>query len=1090
MTQRCLGVLLGGLVIGALTAPSAIAAPVGTAFTFQGQLKKDGVPVTDTCRFRFSLWDDPNVGSGAQFGPTNNRVADVVAGLFTVVLDFDPGAFNGEARFVQIEACCPSPSCTFEVLQPRQELTPAPQALRALEGAGPPNALEVEAASGKVGIGGPPNPAASAILQVAGGARFTDFLTSFGPVTSGETITVGGTAGVDGVMFPDGTLQTTAAARGSNGHSLNASDGSPVDAVFVDADGNTGIGTTSALSRLQVQATGANDPSIGNGWGDFSIAGTPGFGEISGIAMGVFGNTSDCCAVHTEPGCDDATCEAIVCGAIPECCSVGWDAADCAGGASFCSVCATALGGGGAIWANTLGGSGELTLGTDVDADMLVLWRDGSRKRVQVTTDLSVTGDATLGGTVFLAGTVTSSSGTVDFTDENLVTSGVIESTSGGIKFPDGTTQTSASSGDGHSLDAADGDPVDAIFVDNGGDVGIGTTGPIRPLHVRGASPPNTADGQVVIQASETSGAADTGAGLRLMGHDGTTDRDLGTVQAFKENGTVGNTRSYMRFTTRGESGGVVERVRINSDGNVGIGTTTPSSKLTVVSDNDPIHTRVFRDVVGTIGGGTGYVQWTAKGTESTPSSIEMGDRIGGLFSGGYDGSGFNGLSAATVYVAEEDFTSTARGAGIEFQTTDPGGTSRTTKMAIEGDGDVGIGTTMPDTRFHALTSGSTNVGIFESTHANNDAWLWLINPVSRAAGSFNDLGIGAIDRDLHVRAGSSSRLVVQGTTGNVGIGTANPESALTVGDGTSTADARIPNGGVCVDSDGDCTPPAPGALRIGDGGIVGADSANNNVLLVPDGSGNVGIGTPSPTGSLEVSRNSTLGTPQLMLTESEADYSRLTFGNTENSRFWTIAGLTKDDQVDGFPTDNLNFYHSTAGNGLSMHVGAGNQAWVGIGTTVPQARLDVRGRTRTEILEIAGADVAEKFPVSGNVEPGMVVEIDPDKSGKLRLAHGAYNRRVAGVVSGAGGLSVGAILGNLPGMEDATPVALSGRVYVRCDTSNGPIEPGDLLTTSDTTAYAMKVTDHGRAQGAILGKAMTSLEQGTGLVLVLVSLQ
>ena len=87
----------------------------------------------------------------------------------------------------------------------------------------------------------------------------------------------------------------------------------------------------------------------------------------------------------------------------------------------------------------------------------------------------------------------------------------------------------------------------------------------------------------------------------------------------------------------------------------------------------------------------------------------------------------------------------------------------------------------------------------------------------------------------------------------------------------------------------------------------------------------------------------------------------------------------------------------------------------------------------------------------------------------------------------GATGLHAGAILGNLPGLEDAPPVALSGRVGVRCD---APIGVGDLLTTSSTPGHAMRVGDHTRAQGAIIGKAMTSLDEGSGLVLVLVSLQ
>ena len=68
--------------------------------------------------------------------------------------------------------------------------------------------------------------------------------------------------------------------------------------------------------------------------------------------------------------------------------------------------------------------------------------------------------------------------------------------------------------------------------------------------------------------------------------------------------------------------------------------------------------------------------------------------------------------------------------------------------------------------------------------------------------------------------------------------------------------------------------------------------------------------------------------------------------------------------------------------------------------------------------------------------------------------------------------------------------MALSGRVYVLADASGGAIKPGDLLTTSTTPGHAMRVTDHNKAQGAILGKAMSALNDGKGMVLVLVTLQ
>ncbi len=150
-----------------------------------------------------------------------------------------------------------------------------------------------------------------------------------------------------------------------------------------------------------------------------------------------------------------------------------------------------------------------------------------------------------------------------------------------------------------------------------------------------------------------------------------------------------------------------------------------------------------------------------------------------------------------------------------------------------------------------------------------------------------------------------------------------------------------------------------------------------------------------------------------------------------------------------------------------------------------------VSGTAQVEVLEVTGADVAEKFPVSEEATPGMVLMIDAEHPGSLCLARGAYNPRVAGVVSGANGLPAGTILGNLPGHEKSTPIALSGRVWVWCDASDKAIEPGDLMTTSERAGYAMSATDHVRAGGATIGKAMSSLARGeTGMVLVLVNLQ
>ena len=165
----------------------------------------------------------------------------------------------------------------------------------------------------------------------------------------------------------------------------------------------------------------------------------------------------------------------------------------------------------------------------------------------------------------------------------------------------------------------------------------------------------------------------------------------------------------------------------------------------------------------------------------------------------------------------------------------------------------------------------------------------------------------------------------------------------------------------------------------------------------------------------------------------------------------------------------------------------------VGIGTSSPVQALDVNGTARVKVLEITGADLAERFEFSETAEPGMVVAIDARNPGKLCLARGAYNKCVAGVISGANSLRAGVVLAKDAEAHDThqSAVALSGRVWVRCDATTGAIAPGDLLTTADRAGHAMAVRDHAKAQGAIIGKAMTSLDEGkTDLVLVLVTLQ
>jgi hypothetical protein len=69
-------------------------------------------------------------------------------------------------------------------------------------------------------------------------------------------------------------------------------------------------------------------------------------------------------------------------------------------------------------------------------------------------------------------------------------------------------------------------------------------------------------------------------------------------------------------------------------------------------------------------------------------------------------------------------------------------------------------------------------------------------------------------------------------------------------------------------------------------------------------------------------------------------------------------------------------------------------------------------------------------------------------------------------------------------------PLAMTGRVWCLADASHGAIQRGDRLTTSPTVGHAMKAADEARAPGTVIGKAMSELREGRGLVLVLVNLQ
>lgn len=221
---------------------------------------------------------------------------------------------------------------------------------------------------------------------------------------------------------------------------------------------------------------------------------------------------------------------------------------------------------------------------------------------------------------------------------------------------------------------------------------------------------------------------------------------------------------------------------------------------------------------------------------------------------------------------------------------------------------------------------------------------------------------------------------------------------------------------------------------------------------------GRVGIGTIAPTRQLEVDGG---GNVELGLKSSDA-------GGT----LWT---LQSTGVANSGPNVALNSSFQIVDRSLGLS----------------RFEIDKTGLVSVNALEIkGGSDIAEPFESASPLEAGSVVVIDEATPGRLKQSDHAYDRKVAGIVSGGGGVNTGLTLIQLAGDGPRNSVALSGRAYALADTSSGPISPGDFLTTSAVPGHAMKAANLRRARGAILGKAMTPLKAKNGVVLVLVGLQ
>lgn len=621
-----------------------------------------------------------------------------------------------------------------------------------------------------------------------------------------------------------------------------------------------------------------------------------------------------------------------------------------------------------------------------------------------------------------------------------------------------------------------------------------------------------------------------------------------------------GGLQSYFSFGTHNGTS-VAEALRINSSGNVGVGTTTPGDRLVafgnLVAGNITTHTQLYSgfdtqsNPVLEIGYGTATANVTPLPSLIISKNLTGTSQALGLLS--FANSNIADGSEKRVATIGTYTDGALNSGALAFGTSSSGTLAE--RLRITSTGRIGIGTTSPSYAFD-MVSANQWIARFKKTDSSNGGVI-----IESATGFNPNLALavnGTTKWYLLSNATNSDTLQFYESTGT------NPRFTLTqagtLGLGTATPSASYKldvQGGSINSSGGLCI---AGICKT-DWTQVGGSQWTTSGTTINYNTGNVGIGlSGAPTRKLEVLGGNVFhqfstsagseygfytainnnhlasnlyfdGAWKMMTSGKGAFISTAPLGGAAFSVYSdntlrsanAIASPIPVLQVnlDGkvgvgttSPTYSLdvnggvNGFRAKAASALSTDTIATFEnsstiqmivranGFVGIGNTAPAKTLDVTGDINASGTITGGTitakyqDVAEWVESSQDLPAATVVILDPGKSNQVVASTQSYDSRVAGVIS----LKPGVTLGE--GGEGRVLVATTGRVKVKVDASNGPINIGDLLVSSDKEGVAMKsvpveiggVRIH--RPGTLIGKALEPLAQGTGEILVLLSLQ
>ena len=687
---------------------------------------------------------------------------------------------------------------------------------------------------------------------------------------------------------------------------------------------------------------------------------------------------------------------------------------------------------------------------------------------------------------------------------------------------------------------------TNALTILNNGNVGIGTTSPSSKLTVTDNNRDITSALSNVLINANDSQAAGRGGSLQFGGiYTGTSYITFAGIKGAKENSTDANTAGELSLYTRPNAGAMTERLRIDSTGNVGIGTTAPSNVLDVRKQ-----TTAAGDImaIGDITSGRALIFGQGSSGSYGYISTALNDATQGIvIKSGNVGIGTM-APGARLSVVGADSLSTSFAANISGATG--------TGLVVANNGNVGIGTTAPGAKLQITSIVDNEIALkivpYRSDNiitVNKYGTLGMLQPSSAGENSafglsatsgdttgrlsfglnsgnpYLSFGDGTNARDVSITRTGANNLSI---TGNVGIGTTAPSQLLSVGASnqftvntsgnvvggtyngltlTSAADGFTVAGGTTSRT----LTVTGGAFTVNGGGntltMTGSASLNQSLLTssTPSFAGLtltgaltlnddqlLNIGTSGAgvimNRSTSLTANTTLanvilGTP----TVGAIIAGSTIFANTTSGADMVFIGNNGGNSTELMRLSSATSQVAIGAGATSMTID--NNGNVGIGTVTPGYILDVQAASSKINSKNGyltnGADYAEYFYTDNtDLQAGEAVCMDLTKPNAVKRCDRSGDNNVMGIVS-----TNPSIVGNGDGVaRDNDPhykiIGMIGQVSAKISGTDGDIKVGDSLTAS-TTAGLLRRANAGESTVGVAMQNSTDAKDGQIQVLI-----